>query len=46
LGHVRYVQRVSTAGGVLPPDAGCDLRAADAGLKVSVPYRANYIFYR
>ncbi len=46
LGRMKYVQRVKTAGGVILPGAGCNLRAADAGLTVAVPYHATYLFYR
>jgi Protein of unknown function (DUF3455) len=47
LGPIRFVQRVETRGGLVTHQAAaCDSRAADAGLVVSVPYSATYIFYR
>jgi hypothetical protein len=45
LGRMVFVQRVNTSGGVIFPDAGCDLTAANGGRKAVVPYHANYIFY-
>jgi hypothetical protein len=40
---ISYVQRVNTTGGVAPA-TGCD--ASTAGAEVSVPYTANYYFYK
>ena len=42
LGLTRYVQRLSTSGGVAPA-AACD--AASAGASQKVPYTADYFFY-
>jgi len=41
-GHVRFIQRLRTAGGNAPPD-GCN--QASAGGEVRVPYSAEYWFY-
>jgi hypothetical protein len=41
-GHVRFIQRLHTAGGNAPPD-GCN--QASAGAEVRVPYTAEYWFY-
>jgi Protein of unknown function (DUF3455) len=41
-GHVRFIQRLHTAGGNAPPD-GCS--QASAGAEVRVPYKAEYWFY-
>jgi hypothetical protein len=40
---ITYIQRVNTKGGVAPADA-CS--AANAGAKMTVPYQADYVFYR
>jgi hypothetical protein len=40
----KYIQRVNTRGGIIPP-TGCSV-ATDVGKKVLVPYTADYIFYR
>lgn len=40
--HVRFIQRLHTAGGNAPPD-GCN--RASAGAEVRVPYTAEYWFY-
>lgn len=40
---ITYIQRVNTKGGVAPMDA-CS--AANAGAKMTVPYQADYVFYR
>lgn len=40
---VTYIQRVNTKGGVAPSDA-CG--AANAGAKTTVPYQADYVFYK
>jgi Protein of unknown function (DUF3455) len=42
LSKARFVQRVDTEGG-LPPAGGCE--GSKAGAKVSVPYKAVYLFY-
>jgi len=42
LGHVTYIQRVNTAGGVAPA-GGCDKDHASA--EVSIDYHADYYFY-
>lgn len=41
-GHVRFIQRLHTAGGNAPPD-GCN--QASAGAEVRIPYTAEYWFY-
>jgi hypothetical protein len=41
-GHVRFIQRLHTAGGNAPPD-GCN--QGSAGAEVRVPYKAEYWFY-
>ena len=40
---VTYIQRVNTKGGVAPTDA---CTAAMAGMKTTVPYQADYVFYK
>ena len=40
---VTYIQRVNTKGGVAPADA---CTAAMAGTKKTVPYQADYVFYK
>ena len=40
---VTYIQRVNTKGGVAPTDA---CTAANAGAKKTVPYQADYMFYK
>jgi len=40
---VTYIQRVNTKGGVAPSEA-CG--AANAGAKMTVPYQADYVFYK
>ena len=40
---VTYIQRVNTKGGVAPTDA---CTAAMAGQKKTVPYKADYVFYK
>ena len=40
---VTYIQRVNTKGGVAPTDA---CTAAMAGTKKTVPYQADYVFYK
>ncbi|MEP7327692.1 MAG: DUF3455 domain-containing protein [Betaproteobacteria bacterium] len=40
---VTYIQRVNTKGGVAPADP-CS--AATAGMKKTVPYQADYVFYK
>lgn len=42
-GAITYIQRLETAGGVAPA-SGCD--AGHIGVKVLVPYKTNYYFYR
>lgn len=39
-----FIQRINTTGGVAPPAAGCG--AAQAGTTASVPYTADYYFFR
>jgi hypothetical protein len=41
-GHVTYIQRVNTVGGVAPA-GGCDKERA--GAEVSIDYHADYYFY-
>ena len=41
--NISYIQRVHTAGG-LAPATECD--ATDVGMEMSVPYTAEYFFYR
>ena len=43
LEHVTYIQRVNTKGGVAPTDR-CD--ASTKGAKKTVPYSADYVFYK
>lgn len=43
LAAVTYIQRVNTKGGVAPADR-CD--AAGKGARKTVPYSADYVFYR
>ena len=40
---VTYIQRVNTKGGVAPTDA---CTSANAGAKKTVPYQADYVFYK
>jgi hypothetical protein len=40
---ITYIQRVNTQGGVAPADA-CN--ASMAGIKKTVPYQADYVFYK
>jgi len=40
---VTYIQRVNTKGGVAPSDA---CTAATSGQKKTVPYKADYVFYK
>ena len=40
----KYIQRVNTRGGIIPP-TGCAV-ATDVGKKVLVPYTADYFFFR
>jgi hypothetical protein len=44
LAHTTYVQRVATAGGLVPPAAGCT--AMTAGSRVEIPYTADYYFWK
>ena len=44
LTETTYIQRVNTAGGIVP-STGCAV-AADIGKKALVPYTADYFFYR
>ncbi len=43
LKDVTYIQRVNTKGGVAPADA---CTAASKGMKKTVPYSADYVFYK
>jgi hypothetical protein len=43
LGSVTYIQRINTRGGVAPMDS-CS--SANRGARMSVPYSADYVFYR
>ena len=40
---VTYIQRVNTKGGVAPSDA---CTSANSGAKKTVPYQADYVFYK
>ncbi|MEP6942365.1 MAG: DUF3455 domain-containing protein [Betaproteobacteria bacterium] len=40
---VTYIQRMNTKGGVAPSDA---CTSANAGAKKTVPYQAEYVFYK
>jgi hypothetical protein len=44
LTETAYIRRVHTAGGLMPT-TGC-ARAADVGKRGSVPYTADYVFYK
>jgi hypothetical protein len=39
-----FIQRIATTGGLVPPAAGCN--AATAGTESSVPYTADYYFWK
>ena len=41
---VTYIQRVNLSGGVAPASMPCT--AAQKGQKTTVPYQADYIFYK
>jgi hypothetical protein len=41
---VTYIQRVKTSGGIAPTSPTC--AATNAGAKTTVPYTADYVFYK
>lgn len=44
MSDVTYIQRLKTVGGVAPASPAC--AAANAGAKTTVPYQADYVFYK
>ena len=44
LSDVTYIQRINTAGGVAPTTPAC--AAGNAGAKTTVPYAADYVFFK
>jgi hypothetical protein len=44
LTHTAFIQRLNTVGGIAP-STGC-AQLADVGKRASVPYTADYFFYK
>jgi hypothetical protein len=44
LTRTRYIQRIATTGGLIPPAADCN--AATVGTRSEVPYTADYYFWK
>ena len=44
MGDVTYIQRLKTVGGVAPATPAC--AAANVGAKTTVPYQADYVFFK